>query len=147
MVCQRDNHIIQYNRQLVKCLTIQTKALSAGIFMHFNAGEPSREKRFSTLITRVLNFICFSQKHNIKDIIVGMGLGALVFSIFIGIYYYFNIGMFFLSQGGDVSSSSSNTAGGTVTINVFYLRGRIIWFFKEVYCFFIDVPNVCRKKD
>ena len=37
--------------------------------MHFNAGEPSREERFSTLITRVLNFICFSQKHNIKDII------------------------------------------------------------------------------
>ena len=84
--------------------------------------------RFTALLTIPVVLIQFMLvkepltyiKNNIKDIIVGMGLGAIVFSIFIGIYYYFNIGMFFLSQGGDVSSSSSNTAGGTVTINVFY---------------------------
>ena len=84
--------------------------------------------RFTALLTIpvvLIQFLLVKEpltyiKNNIKDIIVGMGLGAIVFSIFIGIYYYFNIGMFFLSQGGDVSSSSSNTAGGTVTINVFY---------------------------
>lgn len=84
--------------------------------------------RFTALLTIpvvLIQFLLVKEpityiKNNIKDIIVGMGLGAVVFSIFIGIYYYFNIGMFFLSQGGDISSSSSNTVGGTVAINVFY---------------------------
>ncbi len=58
-------------------------------------------------------------KNNIKDIIIGTGAGALVFAIFIGMYHYLNIGMFFLSQGEGISSSTANTAS-EVAINVYY---------------------------
>lgn len=37
-------------------------------------------------------------KNNMKNIIGGMFAGGIVFAAFIGIYQYFNIGMFFLSQ-------------------------------------------------
>lgn len=47
-------------------------------------------------------------KDNIKDIFGGIGAGALVFAIFIGIYYYLNIGLFFVSQGGDITNSTHN---------------------------------------
>lgn len=83
--------------------------------------------RFTALLTVPVVLIQFlllknSISHvnnNLKNIIIGIGLGALVFSIFIGIYYYFNIDILFLSQGGYISSSSTNTASG-VAINVFY---------------------------
>ena len=83
--------------------------------------------RFTALLTVPVVLIQFlllknSISHinnNLKNIIIGIGLGALVFSIFIGIYYYFNIDILFLSQGGYISSSSTNTASG-VAIKVFY---------------------------
>lgn len=83
--------------------------------------------RFTALLTVPVVLIQFlllknSISHinnNLKNIIIGIGLGALVFSIFIGIYYYFNIDILFLSQGEYISSSSTNTASG-VAINVFY---------------------------
>lgn len=56
-------------------------------------------------------------KDNIKDILIGIGAGALIFAIFIGIYTYLNIGIFFLSQGSDVASSSHNAL---YINNVFY---------------------------
>ena len=47
-------------------------------------------------------------KTHIKDIFGGIGAGALVFAIFIGIYYYLNIGLFFISQGSDITNSTYN---------------------------------------
>ena len=47
-------------------------------------------------------------KTNIKDIIVGVGAGALVFAAFVGIYSYLNIGLFFVSQGSDITNSTYN---------------------------------------
>lgn len=67
------------------------------------------------LVDKPISYI----KNNIKDIIIGTGAGALVFAIFIGIYHYLNIGMFFLSQGEGISSSTANTAS-EVAINVYY---------------------------
>lgn len=66
-------------------------------------------------------------KENIKDIIIGICAGALVFAAFIGIYEYLNIGMFFLSQGGDISSSSSNTAGGAAINVLYYVKNFLIY--------------------
>ena len=66
-------------------------------------------------------------KENIKDIIIGVSAGALVFAVFIGIYEYLNIGMFFLSQGGDISSSSSNTAGGAAINVLYYVKNFLIY--------------------
>ena len=48
-------------------------------------------------------------KTNIKDILIGMGLGAAVFAAFIGIYQYLNIDLFFLSQGQGISESTQAT--------------------------------------
>lgn len=58
-------------------------------------------------------------KTNIKDIVIGIGAGALVFAAFIGTYIYLNIGIFFLTQGSDVASSSHN-ALYDMSNNVFY---------------------------
>ncbi|MDO5859720.1 glycosyltransferase family 39 protein [Methanobrevibacter sp.] len=58
-------------------------------------------------------------KDNIKDIICGISIGALVFAIFIGIYYFLDIGMFFLSQGQDISGSTQ-TVIDTSYNNIFY---------------------------
>ena len=57
-------------------------------------------------------------KTNIKDIILGMGAGTLVFAIFVGIYYYLNIGLFFVSQGNDITNSTYNAL--VTPNNVFY---------------------------
>ncbi len=98
--------------------------------------------RFTALMTIpvvLIQFLLLKEpityiKNNIKDIIAGMGLGAIVFSIFIGIYYYFNIGMFFLSQGEGISNSTSNTAGGTAAIYVFYyIKNFLIYIGTENY--------------
>lgn len=67
------------------------------------------------LVKEPITFI----KENIKDIAIGMGMGALVFAIFIGIYLNLNIGLTFISQGGYVSNSTDN-AISTATNNVFY---------------------------
>ena len=57
-------------------------------------------------------------KTNIKDIILGIGAGTLVFAIFVGIYYYLNIGLFFVSQGNDITNSTYNAL--VTPNNVFY---------------------------
>lgn len=67
------------------------------------------------LVKEPITFI----KENIKDIAIGMGMGALVFAIFIGIYLNLNIGLTFISQGGYVSNSTDN-AISAATNNVFY---------------------------
>lgn len=66
------------------------------------------------LVDDPINYI----KTNIKDIIIGMGAGALVFAIFIGIYSYLNIGLFFVSQGNDITNSTYNAL--VTPNNVFY---------------------------
>lgn len=57
-------------------------------------------------------------KTNIKDIIGGICAGALVFAAFIGIYTYLNIGLFFVSQGNDITNSTYNAL--VTPNNVFY---------------------------
>ena len=47
-------------------------------------------------------------KTNIKDILIGIFGGALVFAIFIGIYHYLDIGLFFISQGSGITNSTQN---------------------------------------
>lgn len=65
-------------------------------------------------------------KTNIKDIILGMGAGAFVFAIFVGIYYYLNIGLFFVSQGSAITNSTHNAL---VTPNnvVYYIKNILIY--------------------
>lgn len=48
-------------------------------------------------------------KDNFKHIAVGMGCGALVFAIFLGIYHYLNIGLFFVSQGEGITQAQNVT--------------------------------------
>lgn len=66
-------------------------------------------------------------KNNIKDIVIGMGLGATVLAIFIGIYQYLNIGMFFLSQGGDISSSTHSVIDITYNNIFYYINNFLIY--------------------
>lgn len=66
-------------------------------------------------------------KENIKDIIIGVGLGALVFAIFIGIYQYLNIGMFFLSQGQDISASTHAVINTTYNRIQYYNQNFLIY--------------------
>lgn len=47
-------------------------------------------------------------KENIKHIILAITCGGIVFAIFIGIYVHFDIGMFFLSQGQDISGKAQD---------------------------------------
>lgn len=47
-------------------------------------------------------------KENIKHIIIAIACGGVVFATFIGIYLHFDIGMFFLSQGQDISGSAQD---------------------------------------
>ena len=65
-------------------------------------------------------------KTHIKDILGGIGAGALVFAIFIGIYYYLNIGLFFISQGSDITNSTYNAL---VTPNnvLYYIKNVLIY--------------------
>lgn len=65
-------------------------------------------------------------KTNIKDIIGGIGAGALVFAAFVGIYTYLNIGLFFVSQGSDITNSTYNAL---VTPNnvVYYIKNILIY--------------------
>lgn len=62
---------------------------------------------------------------NIKDIIIAMGAGALVFAIFIGIYHYLDIGLFFVSQGGDITNSTHNAL--TAPNNFYYVKNILIY--------------------
>lgn len=73
------------------------------------------------LVEKPLTYI----KDNIKDIIIGMGLGAVIFAAFIGIYEYLNIGLFFLSQGEGISSSTQ-TAINITQNNVYYYTNNIL---------------------
>lgn len=63
-------------------------------------------------------------KTNIKDIIIGMGAGALVFAMFVGIYQYLNIGLFFVSQGSDITNSTYNAL--VTPNNVFYYVKNVL---------------------
>jgi hypothetical protein len=62
-------------------------------------------------------------KSNIKDIIIGMGAGALVFAMFVGIYQYLDIGLFFVSQGNDITNS---------TYNALVTPNNVFYYFKNV---------------
>lgn len=64
-------------------------------------------------------------KENLKDILIGVGFGTLVFAIFIGIYQYLNIGMFFLSQGQDISASTHAVIDTTYN-NIFYYKDNFL---------------------
>ena len=64
-------------------------------------------------------------KENLKDILIGVGFGALVFAILIGIYQYLNIGMFFLSQGQDISASTHAVIDTTYN-NIFYYKDNFL---------------------
>ncbi len=66
-------------------------------------------------------------KENIKDIIIGISLGTLVFAIFIGIYQYLNIGMFFLSQGQDISASTHAVIDTTYNRIDYYKHNFLIY--------------------
>ncbi len=74
------------------------------------------------LVDDPINYI----KTNIKDIILGIGAGAFVFAIFVGIYYYLNIGLFFVSQGNDITNSTYNAL---VTPNyvTYYINNILIY--------------------
>lgn len=80
------------------------------------------------LVDDPINYI----KTNIKDIIIGMGAGALVFAIFVGIYYYLNIGLFFVSQGNDITNSTYNAL--VTPNNVFYyIKNFLIYLGTQNY--------------
>lgn len=74
------------------------------------------------LVDDPINYI----KTNIKDIIIGIGAGALVFAMFVGIYTYLNIGLFFVSQGNDITNSTYNAL---VTPNLvhYYIKNILIY--------------------
>ena len=65
-------------------------------------------------------------KNNIKSIVGAVGAGALVFAIFIGIYYYLDIGLFFMAQGSDITNSTHNAI---VAPNnpVYYVKNFLIY--------------------
>ena len=63
-------------------------------------------------------------KNNIKHILIGLGLGTLVLAVFLGIYHILNIGMFFLSQGGDISQSTHSVID-TQYNNIFYYLNNL----------------------
>ncbi len=71
-------------------------------------------------------------KDNIKDIIIGIGAGALIFAAFIGIYTYLNIGIFFLSQGSDVASSSHNAL---------YIMDNNVFYYIKNFLIYIGAKN------
>jgi len=64
-------------------------------------------------------------KTNIKDIIIGCVCGALVFAVFIGIYYYLDIGLFFVSQGSDITNSTHNAL--TANNPFYYVKNFLIY--------------------
>ncbi|WP_407376376.1 glycosyltransferase family 39 protein, partial [Methanobrevibacter sp.] len=47
-------------------------------------------------------------KENLKHILIAIACGGIVFAIFIGIYIHMDIGMFFLSQGQDISGKAQD---------------------------------------
>lgn len=71
-------------------------------------------------------------KDNIKDIIVGIIAGALIFAMFIGTYIYLNIGIFFLSQGSDVASSSHNAL---------YIMNNNVFYYIKNFLIYIGTKN------
>ena len=70
-------------------------------------------------------------KKNIKDIILGIGLGALVLAIFVGIYHFLNIELTFISQGNYISNS---TASSTVVSNS-------IFYYINNFLIYLGTPN------
>ena len=66
-------------------------------------------------------------KKNIKHIAIGLGLGTLVLAVFLGIYHYLNIGMFFLSQGGDISQSTHNVIDVQYNNIIYYINNFPIY--------------------
>ena len=48
-------------------------------------------------------------KENLKHIIIAICSGGLVFAIFIGIYYYLDISLFFVSQGQGISQAQNTS--------------------------------------
>lgn len=63
-------------------------------------------------------------KTNIKDIIIGITAGGLVFAAFVGIYQYLNIGLFFVSQGNDITNSTYNAL--VTPNNLFYYINNVL---------------------
>lgn len=109
-------------RRNVKFLYIAFPLIMLGFFTRFTVllMVPVLLIQF-LLVDDPINYI----KTNIKDIIVGIGLGALVFAIFIGIYYYLDIGLFFVSQGGDITNSTHNAL--TQSNNFYYIKNFLIY--------------------
>ncbi|WP_296882729.1 glycosyltransferase family 39 protein [uncultured Methanobrevibacter sp.] len=48
-------------------------------------------------------------KENLKHIVIALCSGALVFAIFIGIYYYLDISLFFVSQGQGITQAQNTS--------------------------------------
>ena len=67
---------------------------------------------------------------NIREIILAIAAGALVFAVFIGIYLHLDIGLFFVSQGGDISNSTNNA-----------ISGSNIYFYIKNFLFYLGTPN------
>ena len=63
-------------------------------------------------------------KDNIKHIIIAVLSAAAVLAIFLGIYIYLDIGMFFLSQGGDITQSTHSVIDMQFN-NIFYYLKNI----------------------
>ena len=64
-------------------------------------------------------------KNNIKDILIGIGLGTAVFAAFIGIFQYLNINLFFISQGQGISQSTQAVINTTYN-NIFYYKNNFL---------------------
>lgn len=71
-------------------------------------------------------------KENIRDIIIGIVAGGAIFAVFIGIYSYMDIGLFFMSQGSDVASS---------THNALYSAQNNIFYYVKNFLIYIGTPN------
>ena len=65
-------------------------------------------------------------KTNIKPIIISIFIGILTLAIFLGIYHFYNLPMFFLSQTQSISSSTATGSAAPVQNNLFYYLNNII---------------------
>ena len=103
-------------RKNTKYFYIAFPLVAFGFFTRFTVGLmiPVLLIQFF-LVEKPITYI----KENIKDIVIGIGLGGLVFALFIGIYQYMNIGLFFLDQGQDISGAT-HAVIDTAQNNIFY---------------------------
>lgn len=65
-------------------------------------------------------------KTNIRPIIISILIGIITLAIFLGIYHFYNLPMFFLSQTQSISSSTATGSATPIQNNLFYYLNNIL---------------------